>query len=79
MSSSRDHVLSSSFTNLLIFIVEHYIRVLEINMEKFNIDYSTKNIPIPSEREYMIQLISKVEKFIKRMRRNTVTIPRETQ
>ena len=37
-------------------------------MEKFNIDYSTKNIPIPSEREYMIQLISKVEKFIKQMK-----------
>ena len=37
-------------------------------MEKFNIDHSTKNIPIPSEREYMIQLISKVEKFIKQMK-----------
>ena len=52
---------------LLTFIVEHYIRVAQINMEKFNIDYSTRNIPIPSERED-IQLISKVEKFIKRMR-----------
>ena len=37
-------------------------------MEKFNIDYSTKNIRIPSERQYVIQLILKVEKFIKRMR-----------
>ena len=41
-------------------------------MEKFNIDYSTKNIPIPSEREYMIQLISKVEKFFKRMRQKAL-------
>ena len=57
---------------LLIFIVEHYIRVAQINMEKFNIHYSTKNIPIPSEWEYMIQLISEIEKlnlstFIKEM------------
>ena len=34
-------------------------------MKKFNINYSTKNIPIPPEQEYMIQLISKVEKFIR--------------
>ena len=37
-------------------------------MEKFNIDYSTKNIPIPTKHEYTIQLIFKVEQFIKRMR-----------
>ena len=37
-------------------------------MEKFNIDYSTKNIPIPTKHEYTIQLISNVEQFIKRMR-----------
>ena len=41
-------------------------------MEKFNIDYSAKNIPIPSEREYVIQLISEVGKFIKRMRWNAL-------
>ena len=49
-----------------------YIRVAQINKERFNIDYSVKNIPIPSEREYIIQLISKIEKlnlftFIKAM------------
>ena len=37
-------------------------------MEKFNIDYITKNIPIPTKHEYTIQLTSKVEQFIKRMR-----------
>ena len=37
-------------------------------MEKFNINYSTKNILIQSERDYLIQPISKVEKFTKRMR-----------
>lgn len=42
------------------------------NMEKFEIEYSVKNIPIPSERQYKIQLISKVEKVIKRMRWKTL-------
>ena len=37
-------------------------------MEKFNINYSDKNIPIPTEQNYKIQLISKTEKFIKRIR-----------
>ena len=37
-------------------------------MEKFNISYSKKNIPLPSEQEYITQLISKVESVTKRMR-----------
>ena len=37
-------------------------------MEKFNINYSKKNIPLPSEKEYTTQLISKVENVTKRMR-----------
>ena len=37
-------------------------------MEKFNIDYSDKNIPIPSRQDYKIHLFSKTEKFIKRIR-----------
>ena len=53
---------------LLKFIFEHYIRVAQINMENFNINFCRKSIPILSDREYMIQLISKVEKFIKRVR-----------
>ena len=31
----------------LISIVEHYVRAAQVNIEKFNIDYSTKNIAIP--------------------------------
>ena len=31
-------------------------------------NYSTKNIPIPSERNYKLQLVEKIEIFIKRMR-----------
>lgn len=37
-------------------------------MEKFNINYSNKNIPIPTKRQYTLSLISKIEKIIKRMR-----------
>ena len=37
-------------------------------MKKFTLDYSKKNIPIPSKHEYRIQLLSKAEKVIKRMR-----------
>ena len=37
-------------------------------MEKLYINYSEKNIAIPSKKKYKIHLISKVEKFIKRMR-----------
>ena len=41
-------------------------------MEKFEIEYSMKNIPIPSQRQYKIELILKVEKLIKRMRWETL-------
>ena len=37
-------------------------------MEKKAYNYSTKNIPIPSERNYKLQLVEKIEIFIKRMR-----------
>ena len=37
-------------------------------METFNITYSKKNIPIPSENEYKLKLIMKTENFLKRMR-----------
>ena len=37
-------------------------------MEKSNMDYSDKNIPIPSRQDYEIQLLSKTENFIIRIR-----------
>ena len=37
-------------------------------MEKTNLHYSIKNIPIASERNYKMKLIEKIEAFIKRMR-----------
>ena len=38
------------------------------NVERFDINYSKKNIPLPSERQCKLQLITKVESVIKRMR-----------
>ena len=37
-------------------------------METFNITYSKKNIPIPSENEYKLKLIMKTENSFKTMR-----------
>lgn len=37
-------------------------------MEKFNISYSTKNIPLPSRKDYLQRLIEKTEQFLRRMR-----------
>ena len=37
-------------------------------MEKLQFDYSYKNIPIPTERNYKLQLMEKIERVIKRMR-----------
>ena len=37
-------------------------------METFNITYSKKKRPIPSETEYKLKLIMKTENFLKTMR-----------
>ena len=37
-------------------------------MEKLQLHYSKKNIPIPSKRNYKLQLMDKIEQVIKRMR-----------
>ena len=37
-------------------------------MKKFNIGYSTKNIPLPSRNEYLQRLIEKTEQFLRRLR-----------
>ena len=39
-----------------------------IAMEKVNLGYSTKNIPLPSRSEYMKNFIEKTEHFRRRMR-----------
>ena len=40
-------------------------------MDKVNLGYSTKNIPIPSERNYMQEMIASAEKFIRNLRWRT--------
>ena len=47
--------------------VEHSTNSFIADMEKFNFGYSVKNIPIPSEHEYKIQLTEKIEAVIRRM------------
>ena len=37
-------------------------------MERFNISYSQKKIPIQTEKQYKIQLIAKIENLVKTMR-----------
>ena len=37
-------------------------------MEKLKFEYSTKNIPLSSEKSYKLQFIEKIEMVIKRMR-----------
>ena len=37
-------------------------------MDIFNLNYSTKNIPTPTDKHYLKLLIEKVEDLIKRMR-----------
>ena len=38
------------------------------NMEKTNLQYSTKNIPTKSKRNYKAKLLEKIEAVIQRMR-----------
>ena len=44
------------------------LKLVLSTMEKFNFGYSIKNIPIPSERSYKMELMEKIEAVIKRMR-----------
>ena len=37
-------------------------------MENFNMDYSGKNIPLPSNKDYLKRLLEMTESLIKRMR-----------
>lgn len=48
-------------------------------MEKTNLHYSTKNIPVASERNYKIQLLDKIEAVIKRMRWKAIFFDSETE
>ena len=45
-----------------------FLRFLIYKMEKGKFEYSIKNIPLPSERANLLQLMEKIETFIARMR-----------
>ena len=44
---------------------------MDQGLQSVNLGYSTKNIPIPSEKEYIKCFISKVEKFMRNIRWRT--------
>ena len=53
--------------SFLLQLLEHSI-VLKLIMEKLDIDYLLKNIPIPPNESYLIKLVEKTESVVKRMR-----------
>ena len=53
--------------SFLLQLLEHSI-VLKLVMEKLDIDYLLKNIPIPPNESYLIKLVEKTESIVKRMR-----------
>ena len=66
-------LLKSSYTVYMVYIERAPSRsstmVMTLHiMEKFNINYSKKNVPAASRAQYKLTLTSKIEKVIKRMR-----------
>ena len=66
-------LLKSSYTVYMVYIERSPSRsstmVMTLHiMEKFNINYSKKNVPAASRAQYKLMLTSKIEKVIKRMR-----------
>ena len=47
--------------------------IIADNTVQNSYNYMTKNIPIPSERNYKLQLVEKIKIFIKRMRWKAIT------
>ena len=53
---------------LLLFCRALFIITSDFDMEATQFDYSTKNIPVPSEKDYSKKLIEKTEELCRRMR-----------
>ena len=60
----------TGFTKVVhtLLICRALYELVHLIMERFNFGYSIKNIPIPSERNYKLQLMEKIELVIKKMR-----------
>ena len=57
-------------------LVEHFI-IFKLIIEKLDINYSLKNIPIPSNESHLIKLIEKIGGVVKRMRWRTHSLFQE--
>ena len=59
-------------THFLVILCSYLLSTLtdssSTTMEKVNLDYSTKNIPLPAKNEYLKRFIEKTENFICRLR-----------
>ena len=58
-----EEIIPRSF---LLQLVEHFI-VFKVIIEKLDINYSLKNIPVPFSESYLIKIIEKIESVVKRM------------
>ena len=53
---------------LLLLFRALFINTIVLNMEATSFEYSTKNIPLPSEDSYRVKLIERTEQLCRRMR-----------
>ena len=53
---------------IFVYFVPLLLSTLLTNMERVNLGYSTKNIPIAAPKEYLKCLIEKTESFLRRVR-----------
>ena len=60
-------MIVKTLNSFLLRLAEHFI-VSKLIMEKLDINYSLKNIPLPSSKSYLIKLIKKIESVVKRVR-----------
>ena len=51
----------TSISHICFRNLKHCYSLSIISMEKVSLNYSTKNIPIPSERSYLLKLTKKIE------------------
>ena len=68
VKSTLSQYLATAPDSLNRFRIELSSRYSLVVMERFNLQYSMKNIPVPSHHEYKKMLVAKTESLIKRMR-----------
>ena len=58
-----NHILNKTALVSLLMLLLLLSTVSAMNMDQVRFNYSTKNIPIPSDKEYILELIRSVEIF----------------